>query len=264
VNEILAEEYVENVKRLALGLEPIDAGRGSRVGYPIEVVFNETARGLPRPPVDRHDSCLHALLYEPGLADRVALRFIEYSRRYVPRRISYPILTQADAESLTYQNRVRRPVLYPGAAYSAPSLHSGARGRVERNGVPDRWARIEARMPDTDVLVGRAHTDDRGEFLLLIDSTGSPVGDLVNPLEVRIDIFASAASPTPGPDDAPDVDAFWDLPEEEAQTLDPNDPETDPVSAGETLPAGFAKRTDRTISIPLGRMHSEETAFTIP
>jgi hypothetical protein len=264
MNEFVDLRFVENVKRLALGLEPIDAGRGLRTAHALRVVFNEAVTGLPRPSVDRHDSCLHALLYQPGVADRVALRFVESERRFVPRLISYPILTLEDAESLPYQNRVRRPALFPGAAYDVASLHTGIRGRVIRDGQPGRWARVTATLPGGGPVVGRAMADDRGEFLLLLHPSASPVGDLVDPLEIRVDVFLPAAAPVPPSPDVPAQDPFWDLPLEEAQTLDPADPEDDPVSAGEILPGDFTATTGRDIGIRLGRMHSETNAFTIP
>ena|GEM_PF-2591194 len=77
MNEFLSTSFAENVRRLALGLETLDAGRGTRVAHPIRVVFHEAINGLPRPSVDRHNSCLHALMYEPGVGDRVDLRFYE-------------------------------------------------------------------------------------------------------------------------------------------------------------------------------------------
>lgn len=85
MNQFLESRFDESVLRLALGLEPIDAERGTRVAHPIRVVFDEEMEGLARPTVARHDSCLHALLYEPGLADRVRLRFFDDHRGFVPR-----------------------------------------------------------------------------------------------------------------------------------------------------------------------------------
>lgn len=264
MNEFLAAEFVERVDRLALGLEPIDAERRNRIAHPIRVIFNEEALGLSRPRVDRHDSCLHALLYQNGVSGRVRLRFFENFRRFVPRLISFPILTVQQAEALNYRNRVRRPLLFPGAAYDVASGSTGLRGRVERNGAPVRWARVVATLPGNGTVVGRAHGEDRGEFLLLIDSTASPVGDLLDPLTVRVDVFAPTVTPVPVPADLPSLDPMWDLPEESALALDPNDPETDPVSAGEVLPAGYTATTGRNVDLSLGRVQSETTPFTIP
>ncbi|MCP5109299.1 MAG: hypothetical protein GY953_00530, partial [bacterium] len=113
-------------------------------------------------------------------------------------------------------------------------------------------------------VVGRAMVDDRGEFLLLIHSQISPVGDLVDPLGVRVDVFAPAAAPVPNPPELPQQDPLWDLPLETAAVLDPINPETDAVSAGEVMPADFTATVGRVLNIRLGRMHSEEQAFAIP
>src|SRR6185369_3244914 len=159
MNEFLPIKWIETVDRLALGLETIDAGRGTRVAHRIQVLFNDEARGLPRPKVERHASCLHVLRYAPGVKDRIQLRFVERPeselwpeppRRFVPRLISFPVLTFKDAESKNYRNRVRRPRLFPGAAYEVASGMTGLRGRVELRGnkpVPVRWARIVAKLP---------------------------------------------------------------------------------------------------------------------
>ena len=275
MNEFLTADWVERVDRLALGLEPLDAGRGTRVAHPIRVVFREEALGLSRPRVAAHDSCLHALLYEPGVEGRVALRFFEEDRatslsaamaggsqRYVPRLISFPILAPAAAEAVNYRNRVRRPRLFPGAAYDVASGATGVRSRVLRNTAPVRWARVVARV--NGVVVGRAHCDHQGEFLLLIAPAAGPVGDLVDPVAVRVDVFAPAVAPEPNPPNLASLDPLWDLPEEAAAALDPNDPDNDPVSAGEALPAGFTATSGRNLNLRLGRIHSETIGFNVP
>ncbi len=264
MNEVLESRFVENVKRLALGLELIDAGREGRTPFPVRVIFDETARGLERPPVDRHDSCLHALIYQPGVADQVTLRFFESERRFVPRRINYPILTQEQAESLTYQNRVRRPFLFPGAAYGVTSGSTAIRGRVERGGEPVRWARVEATPQGGGPVVGRAHGDDRGEFLLVLEPAASPGAELVNPLPIQVDVFGPATAPVPEFPELPGLDPWWDLPLEQALALNPADPETDLISAGEVLPDGYTATAGRVVNVPLGRVQSERNAFEIP
>lgn len=263
MNLFLTDDWLERVDRLALGLEPVDAGRGTRIAHPIQVLFNDEARGLTRPKVDRHDSCLHALLYQPGVTGRIPLRFIEANRRFVPRLISYPILPIPQAEALSHRNRARRPVLFPGAAYDVTSGTTGIRGRVLRGGQPVRWARVVATMPITGFVAGRAHGDDRGEFLLLISPAAGPVGDLEEPLTVRVDVFGPAVPPVPNPVDLPSLDPLWDLPEEAAAALDPNDPALDPVSAAEVLPGGYTSTAGRDVDLSLGRIRSETTAFTI-
>jgi hypothetical protein len=266
MNKFIPNDWIETADRLALGLEPIDAGRRTRIAHPIRVKFDEEARGLVRPKVERHDSCLHVLLYQPGVPEgaRVKLRFLEQDRRFVPRLISFPILNVTDAEEIDYRNRVRRPVLFPGAAYDPASGVTGLRGRVERGGMPLRWARVLATLPGNGTVVGRAHGDDRGEFLLLISPLASAVGDLVDPLPIRVDVFGPAVPPVPNPATLPVLDPYWDLPEEAAQVLDPTEPDSDAVSAGEVSPPGYSATMGRNIDLGLGRIQSEITAFTIP
>lgn len=58
MNRFLPSKFSEHVERLALGLEPVDAGRLTRIGRPLQVTFDGAPFGLPRPPIERHDSCL--------------------------------------------------------------------------------------------------------------------------------------------------------------------------------------------------------------
>lgn len=273
MNAVVPEVYLERLQRLAVGFEPLDAARGGRLPHPVRF---EVERPLPRPPVeprepfrrvvrrgdvypviDRHDSCLYALLYQPALRDgSIDLRIYDHRRRYVPRRLRVPLLTVAQAEANPFTHRVRRPALFPGAAYDICERVTGLRGRVLRGGAPMRWARVEATLPATATLVGRAHGDDRGEFLLLLDARSAPGVELGDPLAVRVTVSGPAVAPVPAPADLPAQDPLWDLPVEALPT--PGDP--DPVSAGTTLPAGFVSTLTSTRIIPfrLGRLISAE------
>ncbi len=264
MNEFLPSLFVENVRRLALGLEPLDAERRTRIAHPIRVVFSEEARGLKGPKVDRHPSCLHALLYDPRLKARVRLRFLEDNRRFVPRLISYPIVPVAQAELAPHWMRVRHPHLFPGAAYDLTGLMTGVRGRVARGGTAVRWARIVATLPGTTTVVGRAQGDDRGEFLLLVSPQASPVAELNDPLAIRLTVTGPAIAPVPSTPDLRSLDPWWDLPEEIADNLDPNQPGIDTVSTGEDLPTGYTASVARNLSLPLGAIHSETAPFNLP
>ena len=182
MNEFLPSRFVESVKRLALGLEPIDAALRLRPSYPIDVTFDVAPLGLPRPAIDHHRTGLHVLLYSAALTSPVDLRLVDHARRYVPRRLRIPILTKAAADAAPAARRVRRPVMFPGAAYDVADA-TGVRGRVVRGGQAMRWARVVARLPGAGPVVGRAHGDDRGEFLLLIGAEAGPVGDLESAIE---------------------------------------------------------------------------------
>jgi hypothetical protein len=235
MNQSAPLRFAENVKRLALGLEPIDSGRGGRIPHPVQVIPPGKLMGLPTPQVDSHDSCLHALLYQPGVAG-----------------------------TINYRSRVRRPVLFPGAAYDAVSLSTGLRGRVTRaGGSVVRWSRVEARRNGGDTIIARAHGDDRGEFLLLLPPEASQGPDLVDPVSIRIDVFGPAAAPVPPSPGLPELDPFWDLPTEIAASLDPNNPSADLTSAGTTLPPGYSATVSRVAAIPLGTVLSVTEPFQI-
>jgi len=273
MNLFTPTRFVETITRLALGVEPVDALEGGTTAHPVRVFNPAVLRGLARPAVERHDSGRHALLYQRGVETEVVLRVAEptrtlagggvlYARRYVPRQFRFPVPTAEEADALTFRVRVRRPALFPGAAYEAPSMATGIRGRVERNGAAARWCRVEARAGTT--LVGRGHSDDRGEFLLVLGAAANAGSELAERVSIRVDVFAPAAAPVPETPELPGLDPFWDLPVENASPLDPDDPGADPVSAGEVLPTGFTATTGRTVEVPLGTLHSEAEPFAIP
>jgi hypothetical protein len=276
VNEFAPDVYTELVHRLAVGFEPVDPLPGSRLLHAVRVepegllpwhpLDPEECRraGSPRriwrrapaghdlrcspdpvPRVDRHGSGLHALLVQPGLAESLDLRLYDTNRSYVPRRF------RLDLDVLP---QVRRPALFPGSAYDLSPRKTGLRGRVTSDGEPLRWVRVEARLPGPDVLVGRAHGDDRGEFLLLLAPEAAPFADLADPLEIRVSVFGSVPPPVPDSPTLPDQDAYRDLP---LETLAPP-AENDPVAAGEVLPTGYASTPSSVLTVPfrLGRIIS--------
>ena len=197
--------FDEFVQRLILGVEPTDALRGARIAHPIAVrrdgvpyldgtqpILDFDGSLDPRgylQSVDRHNSCRHALVYPPSLKGPLAIRLFDDARRFVPRRISYPIPTDVTVASPPV--RVRRPALFPGAAYDVSPTATGMRGRVTwkqaaANEQPARWVRVTA-VSDGQV-VGRAHGDDRGEFLLLLANQAGGQGDLPSPLVEQVTV----------------------------------------------------------------------------
>ena len=248
MNEFLPSRFVESVSRLALGIEPTDPIVRARIGHAVDLAIDGTPRPVPGylrdpaaspwdeptvlPRLGRRDTGRHTLLFTGELDEPVVLRLQDPYRRYVPRRIS------VEMPNPMLGGRQIRPALYPGAAYGVPAGAVGMRGRIERDGEPMRWARVEARRAVDDLLVGRAHGDEFGEFLLLLDPAASRGADLILPLEVAVTVF--------GPDDAPDPDDFpdssedpyWDLPVESA-TLDADG---EAVLGGLELPAGYVSR----------------------
>jgi hypothetical protein len=268
MNEFLGPRYDEHVERLAIGLEPLDAQRRTRVAYPFGVALDETVLGLRRPPVERHDSCLFALRYAPGLTGPVDLRLFDAPgplydprydrRRFVPRRLQVPLAGPATADGQPAANRVRRPALFPGAAYAVSESATGLRGRALRGGRPLRWARVEAALGDGTV-VGRAHGDDRGEFLLLLAPAAMPQSDLVDPLTLGVTVYAPQPPPAPATPGLPALDPLWDVPLE----VLPAAGAPDPVSAGEALPPNYTARTTRPIDFAPGRIVSGVGDFII-
>jgi hypothetical protein len=199
----------------------------------------------PLPRIDRHDSGLQVLLVQPGLGEVLVLRLYDYDRHYVPRRL------HLDLDPLP---QVRRPALFPGAAYDVSARATGLRGRVTRAGEPMRWVRVEARLTGPDVLVGRSHGDDRGEFLLLLAPEAAPFVDLSDPLEIEVTVFGPSTPPVPSPPSLAEQDAYWDLPLEMLGAP----AEFEPVAAGETLPPEYVSTltSTRLVRFRLGRIIS--------
>jgi hypothetical protein len=272
MNQFLPEPFAERVERLMLGIEAVDALRATRIAMPIDVVldgspaaaappsnaeldwqrmfgFPDAIGGLRRIP--RHNSCRYALLFKPGMKSPINIRLFDHQRRYAPRRISYPVPADISVAS----PRVRRPALFPGVAYDIGEASTGLRGRVTwqkavQNEVPVRWVRVEATI--NGQVVGRAHGDERGEFLLLLNCTAGGLGDLPTPLTAQVTVFGPAIEPTLTPGDP-----LSDLPLE-TLLADP-----DNVSPGEALPPGYASTllSSRPVVFELGRLLTQQDKF---
>ena len=274
MNEFLPPSLIERVERLALGIEPQDALRAMRVAQPIEIALDgvpaPTSRALRLAPswdrffgfpdplgglarIPRHNSCRHAFLFKPGVKSPVVIRLFDRQRRFAPRRISYPI--PAGIHSPAPPLRIRMPALFPGAAYDLSNTATGMRGRVTwrqsvNNEEPVRWARVEARVGGN--VVGRAHGDDRGEFLLLLDTSAVGLQDLSADLTVQVTVFGP---PAPVPVSA--GDPLADLPIE-VLLADPDD-----VSPGGKLPPAYASTalSSRPVTFRLGALLTGQDKF---
>ena len=247
-NEFLPAVWDELVVRLALGIEPTDPLLRSRIGQPVRIARDGVPFPAPahlRDPrvsrweeqtvlrrVGRGDSCRFVLRVEPGVDDPIDLRIEDQSRRYVPRRLRIRLPDPIGS------GRQIRPALLPGAAYGVPAGAVGVRGRIVRDGDPLRWCRVEARRVVDALLVGRAHGDEHGEFLLLLEPAASRGADLTLPVEVTVSVFGPDVAPDP--DDVPNsaADPLWDLPLEEADLT----AGADAVLAGLALPDGYVTR----------------------
>jgi hypothetical protein len=270
MNRYLPIRFDEHITRLALGIEALDGPRQQRIPHPIQITFDDLPRGAKRPSVVRHDSCLFVLLYAPGVGARVELRLFDSSellwaasvdrRRFVPRRLRIPVLDEGVVDGRPYTERVRRPVLFPGAAYDVSESTTGLRGRVENGGQPVRWARVQAIDPISAATVGLAHCDDRGEFLLLIQPGAAPPGDLTDPLPLQLRVWTPKSPAVPVAAAVKAVDGLWDLPIEEAPAA--GDP--DPVLAGDPPWDNWDAGPGLTpVSFPLGRLMRQQPALVV-
>jgi hypothetical protein len=280
VNEFLGSAFSERVVRLALGLEPTDPVRAARVGTVLDVAVD----GIPFPlartrrdpavpwwkgqdvltRIGRRRSCRHVLLFRDGVEPTVDVRLVDDSRRYVPRRLSIPLPNPPPPGR---PGRVCRPALFPGAAYDVPAGAVGVRGTVRRGGPtgpPLRWARVEARRTSDSALAGRAHGDDRGEFLLLLGAAAVRGVELSLPVEVTVTVFGPTTPLDPATVPGSDVDPLWDLP---LEVVDPAPAGqaleflADPVLDGEEHPPGYVSGASRALQLELDGLESVDFEF---
>jgi hypothetical protein len=266
VSSTLPAIFDELVYRLALGLEPRDAVSGTRIARRVDVAvdaapdFDYDAGPWPeQSPVaglkllPRHGSGRFVLVYDRTVRTPLTVRLVPRDRRYVPRKLQFAIATETavlNAENagndVPTTNRVWRPVLFPGAGYDVPDTATGVRGAVTKAGKPLRWVRIEATIGN--LVIGRAHGDDRGEFLLVLGQHDGAFGDLVSPIAVTITVYARSA-----PLAFDQKDALSDLPVETAAGpgVVPDD-----VSAGITLPSLYVQVAQLNPPLTLGRLTS--------
>jgi len=101
-------------------------------------------------------------------------------------------------------------------------------------------------------VIGRAHGDDRGEFLLILGAVpGSMLASLTINLEVAV--FGRAGEPE-ATDIARKHDPLWDLPMEAAILPPP----ADDVSLGLKIPDGYAQVAMQVVTFKLGNILSSE------
>lgn len=259
--------------------------------YPADprVVLGEDA-GLPgirRSPTGRFALAFPGRPAQDGA--RVLLRIIDRSRRYVPRRFSVPVPDEdtvlaaesahAADPSLPLVPRAFRPALFPGAAYGVAAGATVLRGRVldAATSAPVPWARVEARTAQpidiidedgnvvpTRPVLGRAHGDDRGEFLLVVGAlprdvvvtATTPMIELL----VRVTagpspaVFETSASPLQSP-----RDPVWRLPVEMVPGLAPDDG----VTSGVTDPPGYTATVTETVSCRRGAATRPAVVFRV-
>lgn len=269
-----ALSYDRHTRRLALGVECIDAARQAELAHPVRMEIERTQPHRAPAPRDRYAftqlaaqplglmrsaAGRYSLSYYPAIREQVTLRIYDRSRHYVPRRLQIPLRTLAqvlameEASDPAYLGgRLRRVTLFPGARYHAPSHITALRGRVVRHGEPMRWGYVDARLPGGGPRVAHARGDDRGEFLLMLPPAAMPASDLTSTLEVELSVAGPATAPTPPSAEAAFQDPWWDLPVEVVPSFE----SLDDVSPGESVPAGYvtALSTVRTVPFVVGRV----------
>jgi len=169
---------------------------------------------------------------------------------YVPRRLSMELVLNGGVPASSTAN-MRAPWLWPGASYPFAAASTLVRGRVLRglsinNARPLPWARLFATVPDTELvfgnaqLVGCAHGDGRGEYVLALDARASTGAALKNPLKLRLWAFAAPAGPSV-------EDPLAALPIEPcAALLDSK------ILKGLAVPTGYSQQQSRVLELRLG------------
>jgi hypothetical protein len=171
----------------------------------------------------------------------------------VPRRLLLtPVLDAKGSPPATPAN-IRHARLWPGAESAYPSNSTVLRGRVRRgatldSAVPVRWARILVTLPpdplsdppvfDAAAVVGWAHGDDRGEFLIVLGAGAVPGGAALPAslmLWLWVHLPPAAADPV-ALQAALLADPLADLPLEFAGSADDGE-----VLAGRAVPAGYTR-----------------------
>jgi hypothetical protein len=251
VNAILPDIFSELVQRLALGLEPRDAISGTRLARPVDIAvdgaptFDLDAGPWPEQSavaglrlLTRHGSGRFVLLFDRTVRTPVTLRLVPRDRRYVARRLEVDIVSEAAVlaaeqaqNDVPTTHRTWQPLLFPGAGYDLAETATGVRGLVEHAGQPVRWTRVEASVQGQ--VIGRAHGDDRGEFLLVLGQNTGAVGDLVSPLQVTITVYARNPALAPKRNDG--------LADLQVETVAAPGVTPDDVSAGIPLPDHYAQ-----------------------
>jgi hypothetical protein len=288
-NLFLDSSFSEHIRQGALAVELWDAPRLQRLARRVDVTVDAPPPTLPTwlrdqdpsttvddllPRLPRRGLYLHGIFYGPSLTklQQLTLRINDRTRYFVPRRIQYPIVNPAPDPRVNgsppHPAFVIRPTyLYPGAAYSYSTGATGIRGVVQYGAGPTvvRWARIEAFNAGTNELVGRAHGDDRGEFLLLLGSNAGPQGAAVDPT-IPIDIVVWAP-PVPAPATYA-TDPLGDVVVEIVGAAVPDSdplvklPKLDSVAAGAVPPTGYTSKTFPGVNVPLAQVVTNLPAFS--
>lgn len=267
-----ADFEMRTLHRLALGVEPIDAHTKAPIGQRVRV-GREVGRvalriGTARPldpsarrtdlPFESVGTSKFKLRHGPGVGANVVVRLADPTRGFIPRRFDVPLWTLAEIEQPTgpfvaARSRLLRPFLLPGTAYPVPASTTGLRGRIARGDQPVPWPRVAATLPSGQV-VGRAHGDERGEFLLLLSGLVLG-GDQPAAVDVQLVMHGPAAGAGVPPD--PPLERVT---RSSAPPL-PTDLDN-PLLRGEAIPAGYVQSSAAPIvTVALGAIRPVPTPF---
>jgi len=177
------------------------------------------------------------------------------ARRYVPRRLSLTPV-QTDGIPTIQADNIRDAWAWPGSAFPLASKVTALRGWVRRganeaSAKPVAWPRIAITQPGmgppnfaTEVNLGFAHGDDRGEFLAVLGPDSVPGGVVLPPaITLRIWVFL------PPPDLFDPADPLASLPLEVAGTAAISD-----VTRGTAVPAGYLQQNSFDVIVAPGRV----------
>lgn len=199
--------------RLALGLVVRDAltrrspTRPLRVGWEAPghlLPSNRDPRDWPCVDFERTSDGRFRLRATPARPETLTVRVYDPTRRHVSRRIAVTLwshdrlIDERPANTVAVAARTLPLWLLPGAAYPLARGTTAIRGRVARQGIAVPWARVSAvDVGDPNAVLGRAHGDDRGEFLLILtDTNQNPVRSTV---DVRLIVHGPAGTPAHPP-----------------------------------------------------------------
>lgn len=204
--------------RLALGLVVRDAVTRGSPGTPLRVGWEASGHLLTRERARRRAAgsaidprrdwpCVEfertgdgrfRLRAAPARPDTLTVRVDDPTRRHAPRRIEIALWPHDrlidETNPVPVAARTIPLWLLPGAGYPLARGTTAIRGRVARQGLAVPWARVAAvDAGDPTAVLGRAHGDDRGEFLLILTTTNqNPVQSTV---PVRLIVHGPAGTP---------------------------------------------------------------------
>ena len=265
--------HADVLHRLALAVDCRDSVTHQRVATEVRI-GREVPREVLSPRHDRAWPCRELIAKAAGRAlimldlrtpTKVRLRIADPRRRYVARRFDLPlwtlseVLDQENAGSpVPAGSRLLRPWLLPGSAAALSRGTTIVRGRVVRGTDPVRWPRITARGPGQEA-VGWAHGDERGEFVLVIEDTGTLPPPA--PTQLSVQLFVTARIPsTPDPFD-PYADLTIEPLPRSAAPPGPDDRDND-VLRGRSTPADHVASS--TVPAPIPVSVGQELVLAAP